>query len=136
MPRVRRDEVRTYEYAMEMLKIAGIENMAKELAGNLPHGQQRLLEMARAMATEPMLLLLDEPAAGLNAHEENTLKESLISILNAGTTILLVEHEMRMVMGVSQWVNVLEVGKKIAEGTPEEIGKNAAVIKAYLGKEI
>lgn len=136
LPRVRLEEVKIYEYAMEMLKIAGIEKQANELASNLPHGQQRLLEMARAMATEPKLLLLDEPAAGLNPHEEDMLKEALTAIVNTGTTILLVEHDMRMVMGVSHWVNVLEVGHKIAEGTPEEIGKNPAVIKAYLGKEI
>ena len=136
LPSVRRNEIETYEYSMEMLKLAGIDDRARDLAGNLPHGQQRLLELARAMAIEPKLLLLDEPAAGLNVEEEDKLKESFQTIINNGTTILLVEHDMRMVMGVSQWINVLEVGKKIAEGTPEEIGRNPEVIKAYLGKEI
>jgi len=134
--KVRREEAQVREYAMEMLGLAGIQKQANELAGNLPHGQKRLLEMARAMATGPELLLLDEPAAGLNPSEEDMLHEALASIIKAGTTLLLVEHDMRMVMGASDFVHVLEYGNKIAEGTPEEIGKNAAVIRAYLGREI
>jgi branched-chain amino acid transport system ATP-binding protein len=134
-PLVRHEEVKTKEYAMEMLKLAGIEQQANEIAGNLPHGQQRLLEMARSMAAEPKLVLLDEPAAGLNPHEEDMLKEAFSKIINFGTTILLVEHDMRLVMGISDWVNVLEIGRKIAEGPPKEIGRNPVVIKAYLGKE-
>ena len=132
---VRHEEAEIHEYATEMLKIAGIEDKVHEMAGNLPHGQQRLLELARSMATKPRLLLLDEPAAGLNPHEEDMLREALRSILRTGITILLVEHHMRLVMNVSDWVHVIDVGNKIAEGTPKEIGKNRAVVKAYLGKE-
>jgi branched-chain amino acid transport system ATP-binding protein len=87
------------------------------------------------MATKPKLILFDEPAAGLNPHEEDMLKEALHSILRMGVTILLVEHHMRLVMNVSDWVHVIDVGCKIAEGTPKEVGKNPAVVKAYLGKE-
>ena len=136
LPRVRHEKSKTRAHAMELLRLAGIERHASEVAGTLPHGQKRLLEMARAMATEPKLLLLDEPAAGLNPSEEDMLNEALRKILKAGTTILLVEHDMRMVMEISDRINVLEYGNKIAEGTPEEIGKDPAVIKAYLGREI
>lgn len=133
--RVRREEAKIYEYAMEMLKLSGLEKHAHEPAANLPHGQQRLLELARSMATSPKLILLDEPAAGLNPHEEDMLQEALRSIIKSGTTILLIEHHMRLVMNISDWVNVLDLGCKIAEGIPGEIGKNSAVVKAYLGKE-
>lgn len=134
-PSVRNEEKVVYEYAMEMLKLAGIQDRASDMARNLPHGQQRLLELARSMATKPKLILFDEPAAGLNPHEEDMLKEALHSILRTGVTILLVEHHMRLVMNVSDWVHVIDVGCKIAEGTPKEVGKNPAVVKAYLGKE-
>jgi ABC-type branched-subunit amino acid transport system ATPase component len=130
-----RQEREVHEYALKMLTLVNLEKLAHEPAGNLPHGQQRLLELARAMAAKPRLLLLDEPAAGLNHHEEDRLKEGLQSILKAGTTILLVEHHMRLVMSISDWVHVIDLGRKIAEGPPREIGKNPAVIKAYLGKE-
>jgi ABC-type branched-subunit amino acid transport system ATPase component len=128
-------ETEIHEYARKMLDLVNLKRYAHEPAGNLPHGQQRLLELARAMAAKPRLLLLDEPAAGLNHNEEDRLKESLQSILRAGTTILLVEHHMRLVMSVSDWVHVIDVGCKIAEGPPKEIGKNPVVVKAYLGKE-
>lgn len=128
-------ETEIYEYARKMLELVNLQKHAYEPAGNLPHGQQRMLELARAMAAKPRLLLLDEPAAGLNHYEEDRLKESLQAILRAGTTILLVEHHMRLVMSVSDWVHVIDVGCKIAEGPPKEIGKNPGVIKAYLGKE-
>jgi branched-chain amino acid transport system ATP-binding protein len=105
------------------------------MAGNLPHGQQRLLELARSMATKPKLILLDEPAAGLNPHEQDMLREALRSVVRSGITLLLVEHHMRLVMTVSDWVHVLDTGCKIAEGSPKEIGKNPVVVKAYLGKE-
>jgi branched-chain amino acid transport system ATP-binding protein len=130
-----RAEAEIHEHARDMLDLVNLKKYAHEPAGNLPHGQQRLLEMARAMAAKPRLLLLDEPAAGLNHYEEDRLKESLQSILRAGTTILLVEHHMRLVMSVSDWVHVIDVGCKIAEGPPKEIGKNPVVVKAYLGKE-
>ena len=136
LPRVRHEEARVCEYAMEVLKLTGIDKHAQELAGNLPQGQQRLLEMARALATDPQLLLLDEPAAGLNFQEEDALKEALATIIKSGISILLVEHDMRMVMDISDWVNVLDLGRKIAEGTPSQIGKDPLVIKAYLGREV
>lgn len=136
LPSVRREETGVYEYAMEVLKLLGIEKHSQELAGNLPQGKQRLLEMARALATGPKLLLLDEPAAGLNFQEEDLLKEVLTLIIKSGISILLVEHDMRVVMDISDWVNVLDLGQLIATGTPNEIGKNPKVIKAYLGREV
>lgn len=135
MKSVRREEEKIHDYAMEMLKLVGMEKVAQDLAGNLPVGQQRLLEVARSMTTRPKLVLLDEPAAGLNGYEEDMLRDALKAILNSGTTILMVEHHMKLVMSVSDFVHVIDVGTKIAEGTPLEIGKNPVVIKAYLGKE-
>jgi branched-chain amino acid transport system ATP-binding protein len=134
-PSVRREERFVHEYAMETLSLLGIAGLAGQRAGNLPHGLQRLLELARAIATKPELILLDEPAAGLNPHEEDMLQGILKAIVETGISILLVEHHMRLVMSVSDWVHVLDVGCKIAEGTPEEIGRNPVVVKAYLGKE-
>src|SRR4029077_14516478 len=102
-------------------------------AGTLPYGDQRRLEIARALALKPRLLILDEPAAGMNPSEEQAIRE-LIERLNAnGLTILLIDHDMRLVMGVCQRVAVLNFGKKIADGTPDEVSTDAAVIKAYLG---
>jgi len=135
LPKVRRERNDICEYAMKMLKLIRVEHLANVPAGNLPHGQQRLVELARALTTKPKLILVDEPAAGLNLHEEGMLQEALKSIVDTGTTILLVEHHMRLVMRISHWVYVLDVGKMIAHGTPEEIGKNPLVVKAYLGKE-
>ncbi len=132
---VRSEDAEVREYALEMLKLSGIGSRANEIAGNLPHGQQRLLELARSMTTKPKLILLDEPAAGLNPHEQNMLRDALHSVVRSGVTLLLVEHHMRLVMDVSDRVHVLDVGNKIAEGSPEEIGRNPAVVKAYLGKE-
>jgi len=135
LPKVRRERNDICEYAMKMLKLIRVEHLANVPAGNLPHGQQRLVELARALTTKPKLILVDEPAAGLNLHEEGMLQEALKSIVDTGITILLVEHHMRLVMRISHWVYVLDVGKMIAHGTPEEIGKNPLVVKAYLGKE-
>jgi branched-chain amino acid transport system ATP-binding protein len=135
LPSVACEKVRVHEYAIDVLKLTNIEHLAKESPNNLPHGQQRLLELARALATKPKLILLDEPAAGLNPHEQDMLQETLRTIVSTGITILLIEHHMRMVMSISDWVHVLDVGCKIAEGTPKEIGRNPAVVKAYLGKE-
>ena len=134
-PSVRQERREVYEYAMEILKLTNIEKLAREKAKNLPHGQQRVLEVARAVATRPRLVLLDEPAAGLNLREEDMLQEVLRSVIRSRVTILMVEHHMRLVMNVSDWVYVLDVGSKIAEGTTREVGRNPSVVKAYLGKE-
>jgi branched-chain amino acid transport system ATP-binding protein len=132
---VRREEEAIHDYALEMLRLVGLDKVAREAAGNLPHGQQRLLEVARSMATRPRMILLDEPAAGLNGSEEDMLRDALRAIVAKGTTVFMVEHHMKLVMSVSDHVHVMDVGTKIAEGSPGEIGKNPAVIKAYLGKE-
>jgi branched-chain amino acid transport system ATP-binding protein len=136
MPSVQRHAKEIHSVSMEMLKTMGIEELANEIAGNLPYGQQRLVEIARALSTKPRLLLLDEPAAGLNPSEVESFKRTLRSIIAKHMiTVLIVEHDMKLVMSVCDAVCVLNVGKKIAEGAPSEIARNENVIKAYLGKE-
>ena len=123
--------------AMELLKIFHLEEFAHEMAKNLPYGQQRRLEIARALATEPKLLLLDEPAAGMNPQETHELMEMIRWIREKfNLSILLIEHDMSLVMGVCERIYVLEYGMKIAEGTPDEIKHNKRVIEAYLGEEV
>lgn len=123
--------------AMDLLKIFHLEEEAHEVAKNLPYGKQRRLEIARALATEPKLLLLDEPAAGMNPQETKELMEMIRWIRKEfNLSILLIEHDMGLVMGVCERIYVLEYGMKIAEGTPEEIKHNARVIEAYLGEEV
>ena len=123
--------------ALDLLKIFHLEEEAHEVAKNLPYGKQRRLEMARALATEPKLLLLDEPAAGMNPQETKELMEMIRWIRKEfNLSILLIEHDMGLVMGVCERIYVLEYGMKIAEGTPEEIKQNARVIEAYLGEEV
>lgn len=123
--------------AMDLLKIFHLEDVAHECAKNLPYGKQRRLEIARALATEPKLLLLDEPAAGMNPQETKELMEMIRWIRKEfNLSILLIEHDMGLVMGVCERIYVLEYGMKIAEGTPEEIKHNKRVIEAYLGEEV
>lgn len=123
--------------ALDLLKIFHLEEEAHEVAKNLPYGKQRRLEIARALATEPKLLLLDEPAAGMNPQETKELMEMIRWIRKEfNLSILLIEHDMGLVMGVCERIYVMEYGMKIAEGTPEEIKQNARVIEAYLGEEV
>ena len=123
--------------AMDLLKIFHLEGEANEVAKNLPYGKQRRLEIARALATEPKLLLLDEPAAGMNPQETHELMEMIRWIRDKfDLSILLIKHDMGLVMGVCERIYVLEYGMKIAEGTPEEIKHNSRVIEAYLGEEV
>ena len=133
LPRHRAEEKEGMDRGYELLKFMGLEKRADELARNLPYGDQRRLEIARALATNPKLLCLDEPAAGFNPAEKARLMELIQSIRDQGYTVLLIEHDMKLVMGVTDRIVVLEFGKKIAEGKPTEIQDNPAVIAAYLG---
>ena len=121
--------------SQEILRTLAIDDFAAEEATNLPFGKQRAVEFARALAAEPKLLLLDEPASGLNIHETEELSELIKSIRDMGITILLVEHDMSLVMDTCDEVMVLNFGRKIAEGTPAEIQRNSEVISVYLGDE-
>jgi branched-chain amino acid transport system ATP-binding protein len=136
LPRHRREEREALRVAQEALRRVGLEHREGEMAGNLPMGERHLLEIARALATEPKLLLLDEPAAGLNEDETARLAEIIRRVRAEGVTVLLVEHDMSLVMEISDEVVVLDYGKKIAEGPPLMIMENEEVIKAYLGDEL
>lgn len=120
--------------SMHALKFVGIPHKANQLASNLPYGEQKLLEIARALSVEPILLLLDEPAAGMNPHETNQLMRLIKRIQETGVTVLLIEHDMKLVMNISDRIVVLNYGRKIAEGAPTEIKEHPEVIKAYLGE--
>ena len=133
LPRHRREEEAGHRRAMELLEFMGLDKRADELAANLSYGDQRRLEIARAMATGPRLLCLDEPAAGFNPAEKVALMQLIRRVRDQGFTVLLIEHDMRLVMGVTDRIVVLEFGRKIAEGKPAEIRDNPAVIAAYLG---
>ncbi|WP_373498613.1 ABC transporter ATP-binding protein [Desulfococcus sp.] len=136
-PQTRREEQDAVDASYEILKKIGLAHCVNEFAKNLPYGAQRRLEIARAMATNPFLILLDEPAAGMNPQETKVLDELILKIRDEEKiSLLLIEHDMKLVMSLSDRIFVMDYGKKIAQGTPEEIKSNPAVIKAYLGEDI
>ncbi len=135
-PNTVREEKEIIDFSLSILQKIGLDDLSDEFAKNLPYGAQRRLEIARALATEPQVLLLDEPAAGMNPQETLELDDLITNIRDEGLSILLIEHDMKLVMSLSDHIFVVDYGKKIAEGTPEEVRANPAVIKAYLGEEV
>jgi branched-chain amino acid transport system ATP-binding protein len=133
LQRGRKEDVSAIHTAHEVLAFTRIDHLSHATASSLPYGHQRLLEIARALAGKPRLLLLDEPAAGMNPAEKQNLLDLLRRIQERGATILLVEHDMRLVMQVCSQISVLNFGRKLCDGAPEEVQRDAAVISAYLG---
>lgn len=135
-PGTRREEKEIVRFSYALIEKIGLADQVNEFARNLPYGEQRRLEIARALATEPKILLLDEPAAGMNPRETKELDELIGRIRDEGLSILLIEHDMKLVMSLSDHIFVMDYGRKIAEGTPGEVRRNPDVIKAYLGEDI
>ncbi len=135
LPNQRREEKKSREQVMETLAFLGLDHVAEEKAGSLSYGMQKNLEIARAMVSHPKVILLDEPASGLNTSDLDSLSRRVVDIRDSGITVVLIEHKMDVVMTISDKIIVLNFGKKIADGTPEEVSHDQGVIEAYLGKD-